>query len=540
MPAQMRSEVRTEVMEQSRLASPSAGSAASEQSALVKPTLADPDSFSSFVMATDLLHETKLVLERSALISCQMLSQLGTAVVVIMFVGQLADSSLYIAGVGFARTFVNVTGTAMSWGFTTALFTLIPQSIGAGHPEHAAIHIQRAFYVVSVVATLLSLIQFFAGDIMVAMGQPTELRDIVNTYCRLLIPYIYAVAYASILQRLLQALDMNTLLTLCASLMLATCPLLCYFFMFVLDCGYYGAAIAQNLSMLVFILAMTVLLHRKGYAHIFVPLPMHRVCTRKGITNYLALAVPGLFQNAFQWIIQEIAVILAGYVASPTVVLSTIVILSNLFLVADAFSIGIGNAVSIRVGKYIGRGRLRDAQHVGRIGAVLSFVLSVLFGVLLMAGRHALPRLYSDDWDIVALTTSLMPILFAYCAGNVVLATVGGIYRGMGLQRIAAVCTLTAYWIAAFPCALVLLFGFDFAADARWGAWTIWGSLAAGNFLSCAAEIAYLLIYADWSAAVQSSQQRVQHTIKQLKDYRSCSDSSTVPTVSVGVTTINK
>ena len=49
------------------------------------------------------------------LISVQMLSELGTIIVAMIFVGQLPDSALYLSGVGFARTFVNVTGTAMAW-----------------------------------------------------------------------------------------------------------------------------------------------------------------------------------------------------------------------------------------------------------------------------------------------------------------------------------------------------------------------------------------------------------------------------------------
>ena len=121
------------------------------------------------------------------------------------------------------------------------------------------------------------------------------------------------------------------------------------FFMFYLDCGYYGAAIAQNLVMLIFLVAQIVLVIRKGYGFVFEPSPSSVVWTRKGIYHYLALAIPGLFQNAFEWIIEEVAVILAGYVAQPTIALSTTVILSNLFLVVISFSVAICNATNIRV-----------------------------------------------------------------------------------------------------------------------------------------------------------------------------------------------
>ena len=108
---------------------------------------------------------------------------------------------------------------------------------------------------------------------MVAIGQPAELKPIVNTYSRLLIPYIFLTAYSAIFMRLIQSLDMNVALTWCALLMLASCPVLTWFFMYYLECGYYGAAIGQNCVMLIFCIALFTTLIRKGFGYIFVPLP---------------------------------------------------------------------------------------------------------------------------------------------------------------------------------------------------------------------------------------------------------------------------
>lgn len=119
--------------------------------------------------------------------------------------------------------------------------------------------------------------------------------------------------------------------------------------MFYLDCGYWGAAIAQNLVMLIFLIGQIILIVRKGYGFVFEPLDFSQIWTKKGVWHYIALAIPGLFQNAFEWIIEEVAVILAGYVAQPTIALSTTVILVNLFLIVISFSVGICNSTNIRV-----------------------------------------------------------------------------------------------------------------------------------------------------------------------------------------------
>ena len=405
----------------------------------------------------------------------------------------------------------------MAWGFTTSLFTLLPQSIGAGHSRHAAIHIQRSFYVVSVVFATLSIPQFFAGDIMVAIGQPAELRPIVNTYSRLLIPYIFLTAYSAILMRLLQSVDLNVVLTYCALLMLAACPPLTWFFMFFLDLGYIGAAIAQNLVMLLFIGSMAAMIVRKGYGFVFVPLELSHIFTARGIRHYLALAIPGLFQNAFEWIIEEVAVILAGYVAQPTIALSTTVILSNLFLVVISFSVGICNATNIRVGKYIGCGNIRDAKRAALAGTGIAVLIMALIGSAFYGGRHLLPRIYTRNGDVVELTAHVMGIMVAYCCGCIILQTVGGIYRGMGIQKVAAVFVFGAYWVLSLPLSIILLFVCDLRRDLHLGVAIIWGSLGLGNIIGCVLEVVYLLGWADWKSAVGSSERRIKHTLREYQ-----------------------
>eukprot|EP01083_Nonionella_stella_P220989 790073_1 len=471
----------------------------------------------SFVVATSFTHELWLLFLRCALISLQILSQLGVIVVAIIFVGQLPNSVMVLAGVGFSRTFVNVTGTGMSWGFTTSLFTLLPQSIGAGHINHAAIHIQRAFYIVTIVSALLSISQFYAGEIMVAIGQPAELKPIVETYCRLLIPYIFICSYDAILVRLIQALDMNISLAICAVLMFASCPLITWFLMYYLDYGWQGTAIAQSVVMLLFFFIMLVLLIYKGYGFIFIPLPFTTVWSLKGIYNYLALALPGLCQNMFEFIIQEAAIVLSGYVASPTTALSATVILNNLFLVVISFSLATCSATNIRVGKYIGKGSIIYAKRAAVGGLMIAALIMSIGSLVLMCGVHVLPRIYTDNVDTIRLTSKIMWILVVFSCGCLMLQTLGGIYRGLGLQKIAAIVVSVSYTLIALPCSIVLLFSFDMRRDLVYGTAIIWGGLAFGNVLGAIVEIIYLWCFGDWKAAVRHANMRIKHTIKEYQ-----------------------
>ena len=355
------------------------------------------------------------------------------------------------------------------------------------------------------------------GDIMVAIGQPVELKPIVNTYCRLLIPYIFLTAYSSMLSRLGQALDMNVALTCCTLLMFASCPPLIWFFMYYLECGYYGAAIGQNCARVVFCAAAIIMLIRKGYGYVFVPLPLGTICTGRGIYEYLALAIPGLFQNAFEWIIEEVAIILAGYVVNPTIALSTTVILNSLFLIVIAFSIGNCNATNIRVGKYIGKRNITDAKRAAGVGVMIAVLIMTMIALLFVFGRRLLPGIYTNNKETIELTSKMMGILVAYSCGCIILQTVGGIYRGLGIQKVAATFVFVSYWIISLPTSIILLFHFDYKNYLEIGVAIIWGSLAFGNILGCIAEIIYLLFWANWRKAVDKSESRIKHTMREYQ-----------------------
>jgi len=263
------------------------------------------------------------------------------------------------------------------------------------------------------------------------------------------------------------------------------------------------------------------------------PLPLSTVLTRKGVSEYLQLAIPGLFQNAFEWIIQEVAVILAGYVVNSTIALSTTVILANLMYLVMAFMSGIANSTNVRVGKYIGRADIVGAKRAAKVGIIIAVVINTVFGFIFIFGRDKLPRIYTDNPETIELTSSLMVILWVYAAGCIVLNTFGGIYRGLGIQKVAAVMVFVSYWLISFPLTLILMFGFQWRQSLFYGSFLIWASLAIGNILGSILEIGYLRLWADWDAAVHLAMLRVRHTMSDVMKYRSTDSCNKLQSVQI-------
>ena len=318
--------------------------------------------------------------------------------------------------------------------------------------------------------------------------------------------------------RLGQAFDLNVGLIYCCFAMLAVTPFFAWLFMFVFDFGYVGAVIAQDVAMAVFCITQFLLLVYKGYGYMFVPKPLSIVCAKKGIMQYINLALPGLAQSSFQWIIEEMAVLLAGWVAQPEIALSTCVILINVFSVVIPFSLGVGNATNVRVGQYIGNGDVFKAKRSAKVGVMTALTLLAIWCLILILGRNTMPRIYTSNEDTIALTAEMMFIMVAYACGCFIQMIVGGIYRALGFQKISAIVTFVSYWVIAWPICMILLFAVGFANDLTYGVATIWCGLSLGNVLSSIGTIFHLLMFVDWNEAVKQSQGRVKKT---MKDYHS-------------------
>ena len=325
-------------------------------------------------------------------------------------------------------------------------------------------------------------------------------------------------AYGAIFTRLSQALDQNMGVAYSCAAMLVAAPIFTWTFMYGFGFGYWGAALAQSFSMSVFCITQAIYLWYKGFGYIFKPQPLSVVWTKKGMTQYINLALPGLAQSSFQWIIEEMAVLLAGWVADSTIALSTSVILTNVLFVVNPFGIGASNATNIRVGKYIGLGDVPKAKRSAKIGVMIALNLLVMWCLIFIFGRNFIPTIYTDDEDTIALTAEMILMLIAYSTGCFIQLWVGGIYRGLGFQKVAAVITFISFWIIAWPICLILLFAVGLRENLFDGVCIIWSALSLGNILAALGTIAHMFLFVDWEEAVKQSQVRVKKTISESYD----------------------
>ncbi|MBW2275582.1 MAG: MATE family efflux transporter [Deltaproteobacteria bacterium] len=147
-------------------------------------------------------------------------------------------------------------------------------------------------------------------------------------------------------------------------------------------------------------------------------------------------------------------------------------IASNLGWLTYVIPMGLGSAASVRVGYFVGAGDFARA----RFSAVSAFGISLSYGllvsVLLVALRHLLVNVYTNDTDVLEMAANLVLIIAAYQIMDDTQVTAGGALRGYKDTRVPMICTLLGYWVVALPLGAVLGYGwFGFSPLGVYGFW---------------------------------------------------------------------
>jgi MATE family multidrug resistance protein len=138
------------------------------------------------------------------------------------------------------------------------------------------------------------------------------------------------------------------------------------------------------------------------------------------------------------------------------------------------FALGIGMAVSIRVGHAWGARARRRLRIVGYTGLMMSGVIMSGFALMFIFGGKTIASAFSQSPEVVWMAASMLFIagFFQIFDGFQVVAMCA--LRGMSDVRVPAVVAIISYWFIALPLGGGLAFFVGMAARG------IWVGLAAG------------------------------------------------------------
>eukprot|EP01084_Bolivina_argentea_P185725 320246_1 len=170
---------------------------------------------STFIFAQTAFEEFKIIFLLFIPILLCNLCEFIPQYIAYAFVGHLPNATIYLASVGLSRTFTNCIGISITWGLTRGLSTLIPQALGQNNEiktrKYLSIYYQQAVIITYTVLLPLIFLQYYAGDIMCLIGQSSQFCTIINTYSRMLLPFVISSLWYTLLLRLIQPLNLNNL-----------------------------------------------------------------------------------------------------------------------------------------------------------------------------------------------------------------------------------------------------------------------------------------------------------------------------------------
>lgn len=181
---------------------------------------------------------------------------------------------------------------------------------------------------------------------------------------------------------------------------------------------------------------------------------------------------------------------------------------------------GLSAAAAVRVGNLLGAALPREANVASDMAMLLSVVAGAFNSGLFLLARSNIGWLFSNDDEVVALVTSIIPLMALFQVADGVCGVASGILRGTGRQAAGAIINLTGYYVVGIPIGLALTF-----SRLQWGLSGLWLGLTTA--LMYGSVFSFLIIHrTDWEAEVHKTQARMgaDETVKH--DQRSGGDSS--------------
>eukprot|EP01084_Bolivina_argentea_P045507 83773_1 len=199
-----------------------------------------------------IITETFIILKLSTQMSLSLIFEVWVHAMSSVFFGLLSNSKQALAVSSIATSFLYITNIVWSWGFCNALWTLIPQAVGAKQMHLIPLYIQRAIFICFMIQIPLSIVLFYGGNILYFTGFSHEndiTSDMINNYCRSLIPYPYFMIILSCLHRVEQSLNYNFEMMILQGVTFFLSIPLHYILIITFNFGYIGGGIVNSLNL---------------------------------------------------------------------------------------------------------------------------------------------------------------------------------------------------------------------------------------------------------------------------------------------------
>ncbi|XP_029699467.1 multidrug and toxin extrusion protein 1-like isoform X1 [Takifugu rubripes] len=464
------------------------------------------------------------------------LMSLSLGLVSTVFCGHLGRVEL--ASVSLAISVINVTGISVGFGLSSACDTLISQTFGSCNVQRVGTILQRGVLILLLACCPCWAILVNTEVILLAVQQEPEVARMAQLYVKIFMPALPANFMYSLQTKYLQNQGIiwpEVITGLVVNLLNA---LLNYIFIFQLNMGLAGSAIANALSQasLATILYCYIIwkgLHKATWAG------WSKACLQDW-GSYTNLAIPSMAMMCIEMWTYEIGGFLAGIINEVELGAQSVIFqLANIAIVvisprasfscatgsnrqalthqSHQFPLGFSIAGNIRVGNSLGAKNTEQARLSAKSATLCAVSISICLATVIGASKDYIAYLFTNDEQIrkrVAEVASFYPPFIIFDA---ISTTVGGIMRGAGKQKVGAICNILGYYGLGLPMGTSLMFA------AKLGITGLWIGLLTCMFLQTSFLMSYMLRL-NWKKITKEAQIRVGNVTEPMDDSEDSQD----------------
>jgi multidrug resistance protein, MATE family len=390
-----------------------------------------------------------------------------------LMVGQIG--TIPLAASAFGHNLINVPLVG-GMGLLAAVAVLTAQAYGAQQPAEVG-QVLRHGLLISIVSGLIAaLFLTFLRSRVGWLNQPTEVVAAAQTYLLLtawsLLPMMVSLALKQFSEAVVQPWP--------PTLIMLGGVLLNIFLNWLLIFGHWGfpamglngAGLATLLARMVTAIVMLGFVLRSRRLAPYLPVRWFAPVSWTAIRAQISLGTPVAAQHLLEVGAFVAAALMMGWINAEAMAAHQIAI--TCAATTFIFALGLGMAVSIRVGHAWGAGAHRRLRVIGYSGLGMSGLLMSAFALMFILGGSAIASAFSQSPEVVRMAAAMLVIagFFQIFDGFQVVAMCA--LRGMSDVRLPAVVAIVSYWLIALPLGGALGFFFGLAARG------IWIGLAAG------------------------------------------------------------
>ena len=237
-------------------------------------------------------------------------------------------------------------------------------------------------------------------SILMFLGQEEVTSAAAETYVIVLMPGMFAIVQFEIVRRFLQGMKIFSLTMYIQLVMMILHFFWCYLFVFYLEYGLVGSAIATTITYISNFLATTLILtFKEGIIpkeswHFFNADSF--IC----LIKYLKIAVPWTLMKWLEWWSYEFFAIFAGLLSINE--LAANVIFLNISFLLFQIPLGMQFATTNYVGNSLGEMNPIKAKKYAVSSMLLIFVCSLIVGTCLFFFKNEIPRIFTNEENTAA------------------------------------------------------------------------------------------------------------------------------------------